>query len=269
MASTHTPRVSDKDTLISLLRAKTPMAAMLAPSFPIMFSYPDIVTTLRAAGFSHVAEVARGAQETNKQLSQFLTEHPDHRVITSPCPTVTRMIKTSMSQYAHYLTTTVDSPMVATAKLVHQLFPGEKAVFIGPCVMKKQEAKDYPDLDILVLTYWELSQILDELGINTPGNPSDTYDLAADGPTRAYAMDGGLSESSGLTKTLPDGAVRIVSGAKNNAEAIRAFDTDASVRVLDILNCPGGCINGPGIHSPLSTEERISKIKTYGSQIHP
>ena len=40
------------------------MVAMLAPSFPIVFEYPQIVTNLKKLGFTNVFEVSRGAIET-------------------------------------------------------------------------------------------------------------------------------------------------------------------------------------------------------------
>lgn len=250
--------------LISLLQKKEKLTAMLAPSFPIVFDYPAIITMLKKLGFTYTAEVAVGAKKTNEELLALLKADPNARYITSPCPTIVRMVKKTMPQYAKYFTHNVDSPMVATAKIVAEQFPGSRPVFIGPCILKKMEAKeDVPELNILVLTYKELQQIFDRFGIKEETNPEDHFDISAPGMTQLYAIDGGLSHSSGLTQHLKPGEIKIVSGVQNNIAAIKEFDANPAIKLLDILNCPGGCIGGPGIESQLNTMERAQKIGNY------
>lgn len=267
----HLPIVSEKlfpmnedKTLIELLEKKEKLVAMLAPSFPIMFSYPSIITMLKKLGFSYVVEVAIGAKKTNEELHALLKKDPNARFITSPCPTVVRMIKKTMPQYAKYFTYDVDSPMVATAKIVREKYPGYRPVFIGPCVMKKMEAiEDVPELEILVLTFIELQSLFDHFKIQQEENSTDQFDLTDPDMTLMYPLDGGLSHSSGLTNQLTSTEeVKIVS-CKENIEAIKEFDANPKIRLLDILNCPGGCISGPGIKSTLSVEQRKQKILDY------
>lgn len=253
--------MSETETLIELLKNKEKLVAMLAPSYPIMFEYPAVITMLKQLGFTYVAEVAAGAQKTNTQLLQLMKEHPKARYITSPCPTIVRMVKKIMPQYTKYFTTGVDSPMIATAKMVYDTYPGYQPVFIGPCVMKKIEAKeDAPELNILVLTYSELLDVFTHFSIGHASNPNDRFDIASEGPTRIYPVDGGLSLSSGLTNLLPQKQIKAISGAQNDISAIKEFDINPDIKLLDILNCPGGCIGGPGIRSPLTREERREKI---------
>jgi iron only hydrogenase large subunit-like protein len=257
--------MNDSNTLIELINKKEKLVAMLAPSFPIVFSYPTIITMLRNLGFSYVVEVAAGAKTTNAQLLTLLQNNPHARYITSPCPTVVRMIKKAMPQYAKYLTHNVDSPMVATAEIVREKYPGYKSVFIGPCVMKKLEAKeDASDLNILVITYVELQEVFNYFDITEDTNTNDHFDIDAYGKTKMYAVDGGLTQSSGLTEKLNPEEIKIVSGL-NNRKTIQDFDTNQTIKILDILNCPGGCIFGPGIRSTLTLEQRKQKIITYAS----
>jgi len=259
--------MNETKTLIDLIEKKEKLTAMLAPSFPIVFDYPKIVTMLKKLGFSYVVEVAAGSKKTNEQLHALLKANPSARYITSPCPTIVRMVKKSMPQYAKYFTHAVDSPMAATAKIVIETYPGFRPVFIGPCIMKKLEAKeDIPELNILVLTYSELAEVFTHFGIPDEGNPKDQFDISAPGMTQLYPLDGGLAHSSGLTHQLSQDEVKIVSGAQNNIKAIKEFDENPKIKLLDILNCPGGCISGPGIRSKLTTEERINKIKSYSNQ---
>lgn len=257
--------MNEDKTLIELLEKKEKLVAMVAPSFPIVFSYPAIITMLKKLGFAYTAEVAAGAKKTNEELLALLQKDPNARFITSPCPTVVRMIKKTMPQYAKYLTHNVDSPMTATAKIVREKYPGYKPVFIGPCIMKKLEAaEDVPELEILVLTYTELTNVFSHFGILEESNSDDRFDIVESGMTRMYALDGGLSHSSGLTGQLRAEQLRVVSGGENR-KAIQEFDANPTIKLLDILNCPGGCIYGPGIRSALTLEERKKRIIEYTS----
>jgi len=256
--------MTELEELIELLNKKEKLVAMVAPSFPIMFDYPGIVTRLKKLGFSYVMEVSLGAMKTNQELVDLLIKNPEKRFITSPCPTVVRMVKKQMPEYARYFTHGVDSPMVATAKIARDNFPGFRPVFIGPCIVKKMEAKeDVPDLGIVVVTYAELLMIFDKFGVGEEVDPADKFDLSGPGDTRLYPVDGGLAHSSGVLDKLGPGAVKIVSNWKNCLEAIRDFDTNTKIRLLDILFCDGGCIGGPGIKSTLNTQERKQKILNY------
>ncbi len=241
------------------------MVAMLAPSFPIVWEYPGIVSRLRTLGFAGVVEVSIGAKKTNEELTALLEHHPDLRCITSPCPTIVRMIRKQFPQYARYFPEGVDSPMVATAKIVRQAYPGHRPVFIGPCIVKKLEAQeDHPELDILVVTFAEMDKIFEHLHIgDADDSVSDQFDLSEPGLTRLYPVDGGLSHSAGIAKQLGTNAVRIVSGWERCMDAIVAFDQDPSQRLLDILYCEGGCIGGPGIVSPLDTQQRKERVQVF------
>lgn len=238
---------------------------MLAPSFPIMFNYPTIVSRLKQLGFGYVVEVAVGAERTNAAVAQLLRDDPQTRFITSPCPSFVRYIRTKHPELIPYLAFKADSPMVATARIVNQTYSGYRPVFIGPCIVKKREAsEDYPQLNILVITYKELLSSFPQLADAAPatGAAGDGFDMTA-GITRIYPMDGGLTFSGGINAILKEEEIRIVSGWKNIEIVLEEFKKDCSIRFVDALFCDGGCINGPGITSPLTTEERQQKVLQF------
>ena len=239
------------------------MVAMLAPSFPIDFKYPEIVGMLKRLGFKYVAEVSRGAEETNKQLLALLKLHPNKRYITNPCPTIVRFIKNKYPHLIPFLAT-IDSPMIAAAKIVSKKYPGYKKVYIGPCFAKKAEAtEDYPNLEILVLTYKEIKKIFEIKNISPKRtDKSSSFDIVGS-DTRLYPISGGLAQSSGLTKKLTDPEYDVISGIKLVEKTLQEFPTKVDLRVLDILNCEGGCINGSGIISKDSLDRRRQKIISY------
>lgn len=252
--------------LLNLLDKKEKMVAMLAPSFPIVFEYPQIVDNLKKLGFSHVFEVSRGAIETNCQVLDKLVQGDKKRLIAGPCPTVVRLIR---SKYPHLIPfiAEADSPMIASAKLVLQKFPNHRPVFIGPCLTKKLEAsEDHPDLNILVLTYFDLQQIFDFKKVKIKKvNVLEGFDFIGS-KTRLYPISGGLSQSSDLNQSLTDEELDVVSGPVNCQKALEDFPKNR-LKLLDILFCDGGCINGPGIKSELSLEERRIRVIQHWAKI--
>ncbi len=259
--------MTDIELVQTLLTKKEHLVAMVAPSFPLMYTRSEIISLLKALGFEHVVEVTAGAQKTNEAVVKLLKENPTSRFITSPCASFVRFVRTKHPELLPYLAFQADSPMVATAKIVRETYPGQRPVFIGPCVVKKLEAKeDYPELEMIVLTYKELNELLVKQGIATPPSlSSNSFDIQ-EGRTRIYPFDGGLTESSGIRSILKDDEIRIVSGYKNCEAALTEFVVNTKIRFLDVLFCEGGCINGPGVVSELSLPDRKKKIEEYAHQ---
>lgn len=253
--------------LTELLNKKAKLVAMLAPSFPVVYEYPQIVSRLKQLGFLHVVEVAAGAKKTNEAVVKLLRDDPKSRFITSPCPSFVRLIRTKHPRFLPYLALKADSPMVATARLVKEKFPDCAPVFIGPCIAKKLESsEDYPELNILVLTYKELDAVFGAFHTGEAATQAgDGFDVTEQA-TRIYPIDGGLTESSGVRNILKDEEIKIVSGWKNCEAALLEFERNPKIRLLDILFCEGGCINGPGIVSTLSLEERRKKVLEFSAK---
>lgn len=244
------------------------LVAMVAPSFVVDFDYPEIISMLRKLGFKYVVEVARGAEETNKQLLALTKLHPDRKYITNPCPNVVRLIRSKYPHLEKYLAP-IDSPMSATAKIAEREYPGCKKVFIGPCLVKKLEAKeDRPGLDILCITFKDLQNIFDVKKIKPPASflwklrrASKKYEFdIIGGQTRLYPISGGLAQSSGITQKLTDPEYDVISGPALCNKVLSEFESNTDIKVLDILNCEGGCIAGPGVCSKETLDARRKKV---------
>lgn len=244
-----------------LMKNHTKMAAMLAPSFVVDFSYPEIIGKLRKIGFSYVLEVSAGAAETNRQVIEKLKADNSSRFIMSPCPSVVRLVRKKYPQLVKYLAMT-DTPMSATAKIVLNKYPGVRPVFIGPCVAKKLEAREeYFDLNILVLTYKEILKVLGDQ--EDKGDKGD-FDVIEDG-TRIYPLGGGLSVSAKLSDFLKTEEIKEVNGFYHLDNALKEFDSNKNIRVLDVLFCEGGCINGPGVVSKDGIGVKKKKVLAYAN----
>ena len=250
-----------------LLKQKAKLVAMLAPAFPVVYEYPRIVARLRALGFPYVLEVSAGATRTNEAVFALYRDNPQGRYITSPCAGFVRMVRAQHPRFVPYLALKADSPTVATARIAREKYPGYRPVFIGPCLAKKLESsEDYPDLNILVLTFRELDAIFQQFSIGEDaGQPDAAFDVAAP-ETRIYPLDGGLTITSGIKSILKDEEIRIVSGWQNLPKALEEFEKNPKIRLLDILFCDGGCISGPGIASKLTPGERKKKVLEFSAR---
>lgn len=260
--------MTDIDELRMLLEKKENLVAMVAPSFPLMYSRSEIIAKLKALGFEKVIEVSAGAKRTNEQVAHLLKTNPQGRYITSPCASFVRYVRTKHPEMLKYLAFQADSPMVATAKMVHEKFPDYRPVFVGPCIVKKLEAsEDYPELNMVVVTYKELNTLLKEKNLETIPTPEEdtSFDIEEQA-TRIYPYDGGLTDSGGIRSILTDEEIRVVSGYKNCEATLKEFMENPKIRFVDILFCEGGCINGPGVQSNLSLDERKKKIQEYAKQ---
>ncbi|OIO55637.1 hypothetical protein AUJ46_00775 [Candidatus Peregrinibacteria bacterium CG1_02_54_53] len=256
--------MNDIERCIALFEKKAPLVAMLAPSFPVVYTYPQIVARLKTLGFKAVLEVSAGALKTNEQVIALLKKDPNARFISSPCAGFVRMVRKSYPQLIPYLAFAADSPMIATARMAKEKYPDCQPIFIGPCFAKKLEAsEDYPDLNILVLTFKELDAVFEHFSIGEDIDASKaTFDIAA-AKTRIYPMDGGLTITSGLQGVIKPEEIRIISGYKQIPAVLEEFQKNPKIRFVDVLFCEGGCINGPGIISTLSLDERKKRIQDY------
>lgn len=260
--------MTDLEELKLLLEKKEHLVAMVAPSFPLMYSRPEIITKLKALGFEKVIEVSAGAKRTNEQVAHLLKTNPEGRYITSPCASFVRYVRTKHPEMLKYLAFQADSPMVATAKMVHEKYPDYRPVFVGPCIVKKMEAsEDYPELNMVVITYKELNTLLTEKNLGTIPFPDDVPFDIEEKATRIYPYDGGLTDSGGIRSILKDEEIRVVSGYKNCEATLKEFVENPKIRFVDILFCEGGCINGPGVQSTLTLDERKKKIQEYAGQL--
>ncbi len=254
------------EELIQALNRHEPLVAMLAPSFPIMYEYPKIIGKLKRLGFAYVVEVAAGAEKTNELTKKALSDNPQGKFITNPCPTIVRLIRTKYPKLLAYLLK-VDSPMVSTARLVQNWYPDHQPVFIGPCITKKYEAaEDYSGLKILVLTFKELDEVFKRMNLSDDESDIKAYFDMDWSPTRLYPLSGGLVQSCGLAEVLTKEEVSQISGPANCEKALSEFEK-SPVKLLDILWCEGGCIGGPGIESPLTLEERRQKVINFWESV--
>jgi len=241
--------------------------AMLAPSFPIDFKYPNIIGMLRHLGFKEVTELTFGARMVNWEYADYIKAHPDQELfIASPCPTVVAMIQNQYPELAKFLMPIV-SPMASMARIYKKHKLDCKVVFFSPCWAKQNvEAPKYKEAIDEVITFQELKQIFSQEKIKEEDFTKNYYfDSLIREYTKIYPVSGGLASTSHIQKLFKPDEILVTDGVENIKKAFEEIRSGGPkgrphYRFLDILNCDGGCIGGPAINNQYFPIEERKKI---------
>ncbi|MBN2280481.1 MAG: 4Fe-4S binding protein [Candidatus Marinimicrobia bacterium] len=259
----------DLALLDHILSSSNKTFASIAPSFVSEFSevhYSELIRALKEIGFDEVSETALGAQEVSVHIGNRLDVVEKQIIkISSACPTIVRYICKYKPQYISFLST-LYSPLMAHAKLLRQDFGEDiKIVFIGPCVSKKQEVADNPDLVDAAITFSELKKYFDRKNVRLKkGVCLEEFrfvpEMAEAGSL--YPIDGGMIAGIKANCSLKDPLYMALTGIdqiKKSINDLENFKTDKSI-FLELLACSGGCINGPGTTRHISTVEKRFQV---------
>lgn len=257
-----------QNKLLEMLKSNDKVVAMLAPSFAIDFSHPQIVGMLKKMGFEMVTELTYGARMTNYWYVEYIKQNPNQKCyIASPCPTIVAIIKSKYPDLVQYLVPYA-SPIYAMSKICKGKYPDYKTVFISPCQAKRLlEAPKYPEAIDLVLTFKELKEVFDNQNIKAGGFTEMEYpfDSFVTEVNKIYPISGGLAQTAHIKILFKPEEICIVDGVENNIKVLEELKNGTSpYRFIDILNCPGGCIGGPDIiNKDLTEEEKKNLIIDY------
>jgi len=241
--------------------------ALLAPTFPIDFKYPNIIGMLRELGFNKVTELTYGARMVNWAYVNYIKENPEQKVyIASPCPTIVAFIQAQYPELVKYLIPVV-SPLVSMAKIYKKNNKDHKVVFFSPCYAKQNiEAPKYKEFVDLVITFRELREIFDALGIKEKDFKRKYYfDFFIREYTKIYPISGGLGKTSHISQFFDKDEILVADGLGRIKPVLEDIKNGKSkYRFLDILNCPGGCIGGPAIYNQnISIDQRREIVRDY------
>ena len=229
--------------------------ASVAPSFIAEFPLMDFAamkSALLKLGFADAQETAIGATIVKTEYEKMIASGKHDVIISSCCHSVNALIQKYYPSVLPYLADVL-SPMLAHCRVIKEENPGACAVFIGPCISKKEEAELYGECDV-ALTYEELEAWMNEAGV-VPAGDSTEPDEGKRG--RFFPIKGGIiksmhTENTGFTYLAVD-------GVQNCIAAIKEIESGALKNCFIEMNaCEGACINGPAIshhHKPLLSGE--------------
>ena len=257
--------------------AKGPVYMMVAPAFFGQFREAvtpgKLRTAFRALGFTGMVEVALFADIlTLKEALEFdrhVQKSGDYQLTSCCCPVWIAMIRKIFHELMPHVPGAV-SPMIACGRMIKRIHPDAITVFAGPCLAKKQEARepDIADAVDYVLTFQEVQDIFDAADIR----PEELHDAGKEHASKAgrlYARTGGVSQAvtEMVDQLCPDRSIRVQSeqadGPKACMEMIRRIKegrTDANF--FEGMGCAGGCVGGP--KAVLDVAEGTKHVDAYG-----
>lgn len=242
--------------IFKALNSPEPVIAMVAPAFLGQFNAPPekVLGSLKKLGFSHIIEVAEGAEITaHKEKEEWLTlkERNLTFMTSSCCPSFTSLINKHIPGLKPHVSHT-PSPMIHAAQIANQKYPGARKVFISPCLAKRKEAMQSGLIDY-VMTFEETGTFFAGLGIEV--NESKSYQCTEEIPAdaRKFALSGGVA--SAIRNSLPANAgfkAELIDGLnKKTIGLLKAYSKKGTQsNFIEAMSCNGGCINGPCSISP-------------------
>ena len=254
---------SDIDVVKTLFLTGKKVYVSLAPSWAGVYNIkPEkMIAILKKLGFAGVSETALGAQEVSIQTAKMLNQEKSGLFISSACPVIDDYIRLYKPDFAKYITPVASPALTHCGLLKDMLGEDIKIVFIGPCIAKKNEADQHPDLMSAALTfdelnYWIKEEYIDIENIDTDETchfiPENSYEGAL------YPIEGGMNETIKRTvksNNYEDNTTYIaVSSLEDFDKSLQNINPEKIENKIfvEALACSGGCINGPCLSSEKS-----------------
>ena len=246
-----------------LLASGRPVYLSLAPSYPAAFpdlDPPRLIHALRQLGFAGVSETALGAEQVTAATRDELRASDRRLVLSSACPSVVQFVRKYLPELSDAISP-LPSPVLAHAAFLQNQFgPDAAVVFAGPCIAKKLESDRHPDCLAVALTYDELQGWLAEEGLDgTRLEPTDADRFVPEPAARGrlFPVEGGMIQAAAGEHWPAAWHGIALAGIAEIDRVLAGLDpkTLPGPAFLELLACPGGCLNGPACRqqgSPLA-----------------
>jgi [FeFe] hydrogenase (group B1/B3) len=241
--------------LLTAIKRGEQIVAMVAPSFVGQFgmkvSPGQIVAGLKKLGFAEVMEVAVGADLTATHEAEEMLEKVPSKIkfmTSSCCPAFVNLVRKHFFDNEDNISKTA-SPMVSCARLIKEKMGYAQTCFIGPCIAKKAEAREYAkDVDY-VLTFEELQCIFDGVGIKLDEIAAPVYTTQATSSGIGFPLNKGVQSAMLGVLAKQDVQVKTTYAAglercKDQLKEVIAGKED--VQYFEGMACCNGCVDGPG-----------------------
>lgn len=271
--------VHEKSQLVDIMKyikSETQIVAMIAPS--IVGQFPcniyQLKTALLQGGFTDVYEVAEGADITTKNEAKEFNERMekgDEFMTTSCCAGYNQFIKKHLPEIKPFVSDT-KTPLYYTAKLVKQKYPEAKIVFVSPCVAKRSEVQENPNVDY-VMNYEELSAYFDGRGINVSLCEETPFATECSKQGRTFGVSGGVAAAVKKASVCEDCVQPCyINGlSKETIKELKKYAKEGKCEngnLVEVMCCEGGCIGGNAtLNSPKFAAKTLAGFVKDGKDI--
>ncbi len=236
--------------VLKLLKNDEEVSLVLAPATvgELPGSLGQLKTVLKEMGFTYVYEVAQGADITIKNEAYEFQEKMANGqpfMTTSCCAGYNELVKKHLPELLTYKSET-KTPLFYTAEIAKREHPNAKVVFVSPCVAKKQEAKENPNVDY-VINIAELGAMLIASHIEILNCEEDISSVQPSKQSRKFPLSGGVAEAVKFC-TNCDTCQTVISGLnKDTIRQLKKYAKDGKCsdgNLIEVMCCEGGCIGG-------------------------
>ena len=262
---------NDLPLVKELLSSGRKVFVSLAPSFVAQFpgiKPGQLIHALRELGFAGVSETALGAQQVSASVLSLMREEPGRVWISSACPVVVDFVAKYHPECQENISALL-SPLLTHCRMMRSRYGADiRIVFIGPCIAKKKEAEDHPELLDAVLTFEDLDNWLNERGIDLaslPETADDRFTLEDAREGALYPIEGGLVPAVTREGHVKPSQVMSFSGISNVEQVLKGiaeWRPDRNI-FLELTACAGSCVNGPKAARNTSIARRRFDILQY------
>ncbi len=243
----------------------------LAPSFVSQFAGVrpgQIIHALRQLGFYAASETALGAQQVSASVLAMMRGEPGRVWISSACPVVVDYVGKYHPECLPNVSALL-SPLLTHCRMLRSHYGDDIAtVFIGPCIAKKKEAEEHPELLDVALTFEDLENWLAEEDIDLSvivETPEDRFALEDASDGALYPIEGGLVSGVTHSGEIKSSQVMSFSGIANVEQALKGiaeWKPEHNI-FLELTACAGSCVNGPKAARNYSIARRRFDVLQY------
>ena len=255
----------------ALLTSGRKAIASLAPSFVAQYSGvrpAQLIHALKKLGVFAVSETALGAQQVSATVFSLMHKKPKQIWISSACPVVVDFIAKYHPECQPHVIGVL-SPLLTHCKMLRAYYGGDIAtVFIGPCIAKKKEAEQHPELLNAVLTFEDLDRWLTEENIDLAKietTPEDRFLPQEAEEGALYPIDGGMVPAVAGNREVNSMQFMSFSGIANVEQALKSipeWHPEHNI-FFELTACAGSCVNGPKAARSTSVARRRYDILNY------
>lgn len=255
----------------ALLTSRRQVIASLAPSFVAQFRAVrprQLIHALKQIGFHAVSETALGAQQVSANVLSLMRNEPRRIWISSACPAVVDLIGKYHPECEDAISPLL-SPLLTHCKMLREHYGKEIGiVFIGPCIAKKNEGEQHPELMDVVLTFEDLDRWLKAENIQLADvipDPSDEFAPEEAREGALFPIEGGIITGVTASNEICRSQIMSFSGVANVEQALKGlteWKPEHSI-FLELTACAGSCINGPKSARNLSVARRRYEIEHF------
>ncbi len=247
--------------ILSKIKEGKKVVAMIAPSIAgqLPCSIYQLNTAILKSGFSEVIEVAQGADITaTNEAAEFKErmEHGDKFMTTSCCAGYNNLIAKHMPEIKPFASTT-KTPLYYTAEIAKEKFPDAITVFVSPCVAKRKECQENPNVDYMI-SYEELGALFVAKKIEVSEMEPTPFAVESSKEGRNFGIIGGVAKSVEVADQGESNVkAHVINGiTKQSVRELRGFAKKGECEhgnLVEVMCCEGGCVGGNGCVNNVKT----------------